>query len=306
MGNILRTITLIAVSASLSFAHVGDRVVPISEIPEEFFDLININDAAIDDWLSVIGEPSLTGLDFTANFGAPGQDWGEEYNPADLDFRIWLAWHRELNRIYVAAQGVDDVLVDQSDGYFDEWYWDGMMRLEVDGDHSGGIFVWDEEDDQGLTTWWQGVQLFSASPLNYRRDPAVYMLVPDPPDDCCWFSKLPFADMSSAVIGEKPSVWVTEMYVTPFDRLVLDSMDETVISELGPGKVIGLKIFVTDLDDPQRQHGYDGLYSIPTIDPESNPGPDFFGDGLLVPVGGAAGSAVESVTWGRIKASLQP
>ena len=222
-----------------------------------------------------------------------------------IDFRVWLAWHRELNRIYVAAQGADDVLVDQSDDFWDGWYWDGMVRLEVDGDHSGGIFVWDEEEDEGLTTWFQGSQVFSASPLNYRRDPAVYMLVPDPPDDCCWFSKPPFADMSSAVNGEKPSVWVTEMYVTPFDWLVLESRDETVISELGPEKVVGLRISFFDLDDPQRQYGYDGFYSTQLVDPESNPGPDSFADGLLLPVG-ERGSAVETVSWGRIKASLQP
>ncbi len=67
-------------------------------------------------------------------------------------------------------------------------------------------------------------------------------------------------------------------------------------------------MLVFDVDDPQGDGGPDGIYTIPPVDPdpESSQGPDFFGDGLLVPVGGTEDSAVESVSWGRIKASLQP
>ena len=85
-----RTIALIAVTASLCPAHLGDRVVPIHEIPEESFSEIDLHDGDIDDWLTVIGEPSLTGLDLTADLSGDG----EEYDPSDLDFRIWLAWYR--------------------------------------------------------------------------------------------------------------------------------------------------------------------------------------------------------------------
>ena len=302
MGKPLCTNILLILTASYCFGHIGDRVVPIPEIPEELITQIDIKDGDIEDWLNVIGEPSLTGLDLIPNFG---DGWGEEYNPGDLDFRIWMGWHRGMNRIYLAGQGVDDVLVDQSDGVWDDWYWDGMMRLEIDGDHSGGIFVWDEDEDVGLTTWWEGVQFFSVGALNYRRNPFVHMLFPNPPEDCCWFSRPPFADMGAEVNGEKPSVWVMETYITPFDRLVFESREETVISELEPNKIVGLRITVTDLDDPERQIGYDGLYSIPPIESQPNPGPDFFADGILLPTDKRE-NAVESVSWGRIKASLLP
>ena len=97
---------------------------------------------------------------------------------------------------------------------------------------------------------------------------------------------------------------MTEMYVTPFDRLVPDSREETVTSGLLPDQIIGLRISVNDHDDG-RKFAPDGIFAIPVPDQNQERGPDQFADGLLVPVGGS-GSAVESVSWGRIKASLQP
>ena len=297
MRNALRTIALLAGTSSLCWAHVGDRVVPIFEIPEESLSEIDIHDGVIGDWLDVIGEPSLTGPDLTPDFGV---GFGEEYNPGDLDFRIWLAWHRGLNRVYIALEGVDDVFVDLGDGFSD-----GHIGLEIDGDHSGGIFTSFVKEEEGFISMWQSVQQFNGGPLSYQREPAISMLSPVPDEECCWFSEPPYADVGGAIYGEQPSVWMTEMYVTPFDRLVPDSRDETVISELRPEGIIGLRVFVPDLDDPQES-SYDALFTIPPIDRDFDQGPDQFGDGLLVPVGGSAGSAVESVTWGRIKASLQP
>ena len=178
----------------------------------------------------------------------------------------------------------------------------------VDGDHSGGVFTGGHEDDpEDLESQWQSVQQFYGGPFHFGQL-AVSMSTSEGllwylQERCCWFSELPFADVGSAAYGENPTVWVTEMYVTPFDRLVLDSRAETLISELRPGMIIGFAVTLFDQDDPQRGNP-DGGYYLPN--PGSNQGPDQFADGMLVPVGGSAGSAVESVSWGRIKASLEP
>ena len=151
------------------------------------------------------------------------------------------------------SQGIDDILVDPSSdpdgevGPIEE----GLIGLEIDGDHSGGVYVVLEEEDQGSKSLWQGVQLFSGGPFSYLRKPAVNMLSTVPPEECCWFSEAPFADVGGAAYGENPTVWVTEMYVTPFDRLVPESRDETVISKLRPDGLIGLRVTVFDDDDPQ-------------------------------------------------------
>ena len=100
------------------------------------------------------------------------------------------------------------------------------------------------------------------------------------------------------------------MYVTPQDRWG-DSIETTLFSELSANQVIGFGLIVVD-NDPSKG------------DPDVSWNPEAIGDktggrigrifyllaeratilldGLLLP---AQDTAVESVTWGRIKASLE-
>ena len=73
-----------------SEAHLGDRVYPVTYLSDEMLERIDLKDGLVDEWYELVGEPSMTLLDFT----------GEEPHsppllpdPSDLDFRIWLAWH---------------------------------------------------------------------------------------------------------------------------------------------------------------------------------------------------------------------
>ena len=291
----LRTITLLAVTASLCSAHVGDRLIPVFEIPDKLLSDMDVHDGDIEDWVNVIGEPSLTGLDLTPVIGGT---YGEEYDPSDLDFRVWMAWHRETNRIYVAAEGVDDVLV----GAEGNSYHEAVVGVSVDGDHSGGIFSHSDGDESK----WVSVQTYAGGPFGYLWNTET---TKDRPDYCnignqeatCWFSLPPFADAGGATYGANPAIWIVEMYVTPIDRLDPHDVDNTVISELVPEKIIGFTISI--LDDDSNSRGSDATFAIPPI-PDYGGGPDYFADGLLIPVGGTAESAVQSVSWGRIKASL--
>ena len=83
MPDILRTITLLAFTASLCWGHEGDRVVPVFEIPDNLASGTDLHDGDVQDWLDVIAEPSLTGLDLV-----PDTVFGEEFYPGDFDFRI--------------------------------------------------------------------------------------------------------------------------------------------------------------------------------------------------------------------------
>ena len=56
----------------------------------------------MDEWFDLIGEPTMTLLDFMDEFRKSTHD------PADLDFRIWLAWHDEPARLYAAFVAADD------------------------------------------------------------------------------------------------------------------------------------------------------------------------------------------------------
>ena len=130
--------------APAAHAHIGDQIYPFFELLDEDLDRIDLTDGGVDDWYEVGGEPSLTASDFI---------WGTEYEPAeydpsDLDFRIWLAWHQGSGTLWVAMERVDDLYVNRFEGVDDLYVnvpgadamkldsWDSVVYLMVDGDHS--------------------------------------------------------------------------------------------------------------------------------------------------------------------------
>ena len=119
-----------------------------------------------------------------------------------------------------------------------------------------------------------------------------------------WFLKPPYAEGGGSAFGQNPTVSVTEAYVTPFDRFVWDGREKSRVSELYPGKIIGLSITVSDRDTGEWNEMFyyilgGGLFE------ESNYSQNF-PDFLLLGPGGEFldDSAVESITWGRIKATF--
>jgi hypothetical protein len=79
-------------------AQQSERVYPIIELTDENVALIDLHDGDIGDWREVIGDPSITLLDFGARRPF------EPHDPHSLDLRIWLAWHDATNRIYVGME----------------------------------------------------------------------------------------------------------------------------------------------------------------------------------------------------------
>ena len=114
-------------------AHTGDRVFPIPELTDEMLEEIRLDDGSIDEWYDLVGEPTMTLLDFQ------DPDGNRLPEPSKLDFRIWLAWHDDPDRLYVAFVSSDDEYSNSHD-------YDGKSRLlehdsialAIDGDHRGG------------------------------------------------------------------------------------------------------------------------------------------------------------------------
>ena len=106
--------------------------------------------------------------------------------------------------------------------------------------------------------------------------------------------------------GEKPLFWVVEFAVTPFDRMLWNDPGESRVSELEAGKIIGFDMWVSDRDRGPESN-FEDLYVL-DLPPEPDTNADLFMDGLLqgaASAPGEAGSVVQDVTWGRIKASLE-
>ena len=306
----LLTLTLAAVSACAAplSAHDGDLLVPIRFLSEETLALIDLDDGVVEDWEDVLGEPTLTTLDF--DLDSPAYiDY--QAGPSNFDFRIWLGWSKD-GRIHCAGQFADDVHVTVSD-HFDFFihfmYRGDSIALLVDGDHSGDkyLFSADEEPLEGpkksnlQAQRYEAVSRVPVGPLVALPEANI--------DGAWWMVEPPFARGGGGVFGENPTFWSVEFFVTCFDRLNHLDPGKTVVSSLFEGKVIGLDVWVHDhdevLDDgnPRPPSGWYFLNRPDSGYPDSNDAGEF-GDGLLLGPDEPGDSAVQSNTWGRIKASL--
>ena len=295
--------------ASRSEAQQSERLYPIFELTDEDVALIDIKDGSIDDWLEIVGEPTLTSLDFLTWTG-----WGPN-DPASLDFRIWLAWHDATDRIFVAIERADNVYVNRFDRKDNRGngstFMQDSIQFMVDGDRSGGQFLFDQRDFASMEEWklgqMQSAQHYGVLPEVYDEGSHLEMIHPlKVSNPRAWFISPPYADGGGGVFGANPVISVTEFYVTAFDRFVWNSFDENLVSELYPGKIIGFAIEVWDVDTRPGQwqsvHYLRGsVYNV-----RNGNFADTFAQGFLLGPGGeipeSGVSAVESITWARIKA----
>ena len=292
-----RLLAVLLMSSAVSTAHTGDRLFPFYELTDEMLETIDIHDGFIDEWYEV-GEPSMTVLDY--------RTWRNKIlpDPANIDFRIWLAWHDESNRIFFAIAAIDNDYVnthDRSSAEADP----GMMNphdgitFQLDADHSGGTGHRNETPAEeyplifGRTQQYAAVARTASGPVLGETWTGWRV---------SWMINPPYGDAGGGVHGENPTVWVIEFFVTPQNAWG-EGPEDTVFSDLEANQVVGFVATVRDRDLPEW---WDWKPS--SIQDEENfflldrAYADVFVDGLLLP---DRSTAVGDVTWGRIKASLQ-
>ena len=304
----------LVLSAGLSAqagAHSGDRLFPIPELTDEMLARIDLKDGLADEWPELIGEPTLTLLDFrTFDNRLP--------DPSDLDFRIWLAWHDDPDRLYVAFVSSDDSYKNTHDyngrpGDPDPRFISvhDSIDLAIDGDHSGGEgygnFSTLEEAERiaGESQLYQAISRTASGPT--LNDPGLLHQT----GDFGWTVFPPYGDGGGGVSGENPFISVIELYVSPYDHwegVRSRPPGEIVFSDLAAGQVIGFALIVNDWDEEEKWGVSWTPEAVQTDYPEGDirfHRADFYLDGLLLPADSRQPvSAVESVTWGRIKAAL--
>ena len=288
-------------------SHSGDRVFPIPELTDEMLEEIRLDDGSVDEWYDLVGEPTMTLLDFHDPYANRLPD------PSNLDFRIWLAWHDDPDRLYVAFVSSDDEYSNSHD--FDASFRlleHDSIALVVDGDHGGGhggVDITTSSEDWG--DFHGEAQLYEAVARTVTGVPTL-----NAPDilrqtgGFSWTVFPPYGDGGGGVAGENPTISVIELYVTPYDHWEgWDSgPQETAFSDLAAGQAIGFAIMVYDWDEKPGSWEY--FTSIRTEDSYVDIvdlRADVFLDGLLLPAqptDSEERTAVESVSWGRIKASL--
>ncbi len=295
-------------------AQESERLYPFVELTDADLAQIDVTDGSVDEWVDLLGEPTLIPLDFQIH---PD---GASYDPVDMDYRVWLAWHGATHRIYVAVERADDIYINkyEYDGTIRSCIWmerhDSYVMFNVDGDASGGEYRrfsegsinigagFDEELRLRINQHAQDYivlgDIVGGGPHVCLVDQSVY-------NDEDWFNLPPYAEGGGASFGAHPTLSVTEFYVTPFDRLIWNSPEESVVSSLSPGTLIGFYLSIGDHDEEGALA--ESLHAMRVQDEwtVSPMNADSFARGLLVGPGGEIpDSAVESLTWGRIKATF--
>ena len=280
-------------------AHVSsDRVYPIPYLSDEALEEIQLDDGIVDEWYDLAGEPNLVISDFTDKLS------GTPLDPSDLDFRIWFAWHDDPVRLYVAFVGSDDVYENTHDWDVDFRniiYAHDSIGLIVDGDHSGGRGFTGDPTEEDVIEASGNAQLYSA----ISQTPTGPNITMYTGRSSGWVFLPPYADGGGGVFGEAPVISVIELYVTPFDSWEgWDYPGQMEVSELAAGKVIGFGIIVYEHDPGEQERWTPGRMDWRRAWRRDADG---LLDGLLLgpDLPGPGDSAVESVSWGRIKAALE-
>ena len=297
----LLTLTSLLGSGPAAHAHVGDQIYPFYELLDEDLDRIALTDGSVEDWVEVVGEPSLTASGFFWLFGS--------YDLSELDFRIWLAWHQGSGTLWVAMERFDDLYLNNYDGagLHEMVGWDSSIAFMVDGDHTAGIY--------GQLLGINCEQCTEEQVLWNHRQAQRWMAIAEAPGGgdildydgaSDWVIREPYAAAGGGVIGESPATSVTEFMLTPFDDLIYNDEAGSKASQLYTGKVIGFSMSMQD---------YDGTGALDVAITLSGKwqemiNADLFSDGLLVGAGEDPSryddvSAVGPSSWARIKAALR-
>ena len=291
-------------------AQWSDRLYPIRELTDEMRARIDLRDGSVEDWSEVLGEPALTPLDFATYGSYP------KYDPSSFDFRIWLAWHDAGNHLFVAAEIVDDTHVGMWPDNPPDWApadrppnWapvEGTVHFMVDGDRSGGAVIATDDDDAVVRDITMGqAQIYWAVAETHEKAATFFWIGWARIHPGCTRYRLPMAE--GGIVDSQPAFYVIEFYVSPFDRLIWDAPEQSLVSDLSAGKVIEFGMHLGDADaDPlevDRLHflfAPDASWEQPLTWMS-----DLWGHGILLGANsGSDGTAVENVTWARFKASL--
>ena len=279
--------------ASGASAHIGDRIYLIFELSEADLADIDLHDADITDWEDVVGDASLVTTDF---FQDPTTGYGAQYDPADLDYRIWLGWNGNLGTIWMGTERIDNIYINEyAGGNLGSLWQHDSIEFMLDGDHTGGDYS--PSADENWTD--------EERALNNNRTAQHYLAIGDSPDGrhvgylgrgTEWVNAPPYADGGGGSTGDGPTTTITEFFVTPFDDLIWNSQEASVPSPLFDGKIIGFNIVVPDFDTaPSEYQAYHILSGQPTTWRYA----ERFVDGRLVSAVSDAGTAADDESSGE-------
>ncbi len=303
--------------ANHAAGHHGSVIFPLYQLPPD--QLPNIHDGSIEEWRSLLSEPTLTEADFIP---AGTETTASGHNAEDLQVEVYLGWTPSPPRVYAAMERYDDVHVvadrersTRSDGIY----------LNIDADHSGGRYSWGlpggdcalsvaEAIQRGLTLEciphifhsYTHAQEYVVSLSTRDRGPTLFLPIAQTEEEGFtkdWAEDAPYAAVGGigGIVRENLNYSVLEFFVTPFDSLDIRGPEFSLPSELREGQVMGLEVTMMDFDEPNVS-SYSEIQSTLSGSNHVWFDADYFVDfRLLGSPPSPASTSVERTTWGDVK-----
>jgi hypothetical protein len=225
------------------------------------------------------------------------------------DAAIWLAvgWNEAANKMYVGAQMYDNLhMVLRPTGEPSLMWQQDDLEIMTDFDHSGGAYtgfadLTPEESKRQVGA--QAQQYAYAYPNADGINSYTF-------SSALWDSEPPYniagLDYKGANLGPGTSFYEVGLTVWQ-DRNWLGP-DQSIEGDLTEGEIIGMQFSFGDFDDPENPTQYHAFWTVSGQDGTFQFA-ERFADFMLAPMDdtidwAAAPQAVESNTWGRIKASF--
>ena len=301
----LLALTMVLAFSGTALAHIDVEGSPflIFEMSTSEIQSIDIKDGSVADW-EALYDPNLLPTDF---FADPTVGDGAQYDPNDLDFRIWFGWTRPINgnHIYFAVERVDDVYLNEYEGGNPGSLWQhDSVEFMIDGDHTGGQYG----------GWTSGEHYETEEELKIINNAQAqqYLCIPESPDGYYagylgsgtgWVNTPSYMDAGGGVVGTNPTISVIEFYTTAFNNIIWNDPDGSDAAELTPDLIVGFQISVPDFEvAPASYHAFHTLSG----QSETFRYAERFVDGILVGAAdpGPGITAIEASSWAQIKASF--
>ena len=167
----------------------------------------------------------------------------------DCDVRVCVAWVKGLDKLYFLYEAYDNFWDYENEGLHND-----MLEISVDGDMSGGEFIYLDYDKQIFCKNSHAQNYHICTPA-VNKSPAMVWNCPP------WLNKLPFFNSACSYNfrhGEKGRL-IMECWITPFDLITYDNAQNSIKSILEENKIIGLSWLVADWDGPGERHGLPSL-----------------------------------------------
>ena len=289
---------LITAMSSMAFGHAppGELYFAV-QFPDN---LVPTMDGDLSDWDVVPIDPYTIRNDRLYSPVAEIQPVGRgEIDVSDINIRHIMGWNDNANKLYVMSEVFDNI--HNADRENPSAFWqDDAWEVEVNPDHTPTEEHNLEGEPANNFSYKWAVPPVEGSYQYYRPVSALEWLV----DGSEWVS---FGwGFSGEQVGE--STYRYELAITPITSLPNDASatpDQAVVFDLGENEIIHTSITVGDFDEACTECVLESYQGFWTMSPEmcctgTN---DVVLAEMEPSLASAASTAVESVSWGQIKAA---